>query len=72
MARTILFICTGNTCRSPMAEGLFSNLIEKNEADLNVKSAGVGAQDGQPPSGNAIRAMQDLDIDISPLLFILF
>lgn len=66
MARTILFICTGNICRSPMAEGLFRNLIEKNEADLNVKSAGVGAQDGQPPSGNAIRAMQDLDIDISP------
>ncbi|MBT3840719.1 MAG: ribose 5-phosphate isomerase B, partial [Verrucomicrobia bacterium] len=66
MDRTILFICTGNICRSPMAEGLFSNLIEKNEADLNVKSAGVGAQDGQPPSGNAIRAMQDLDIDISP------
>ena len=66
MARTILFICTGNTCRSPMAEGLFRNLIEKNEADLNVKSAGVGAQDGQPPSGNSIRAMQDLDIDISP------
>ncbi|GIT05720.1 MAG: hypothetical protein CM1200mP29_11310 [Verrucomicrobiota bacterium] len=29
-------------------------------------SAGVGAQNGQPPSENAIRAMQDLDIDISP------
>ncbi len=66
MARTILFICTGNVCRSPMAEGLFRCLIEENEADLIVKSAGVGALDGQPPSGKAIRAMQDLDIDISP------
>ena len=48
-----------------MAEGLFRNLIEQNKADLVVKSAGVGAQNGQPPSENAIQAMQDLDIDIS-------
>jgi RpiB/LacA/LacB family sugar-phosphate isomerase len=66
MAHTILFICTGNVCRSPMAEGLFKNLVDQNKADLIVKSAGVGAQDGQPPSENAIRAMQDLEIDISP------
>ena len=46
MARTILFICTGNVCRSPMAEGLFRCLIEENKADLIVKSAGVGAEDG--------------------------
>jgi RpiB/LacA/LacB family sugar-phosphate isomerase len=49
-----------------MAEGLFKNLVDQNKADLIVKSAGVGAQNGQPPSENAIRAMQDLDIDISP------
>ena len=66
MQHTILFICTGNVCRSPMAEGLFKNLVDQNKADLIVKSAGVGAQNGQPPSENAIRAMQDLDIDISP------
>ena len=66
MAHTILFICTGNVCRSPMAEGLFNNLVDQNKADLIVKSAGVGAQNGQPPSENAIRAMQDLEIDISP------
>ncbi len=65
MARTILFICTGNVCRSPMAEGLFRDLVETNQADLTVKSAGVGAQNGQPPSENAVRAMQDIDIDIS-------
>ncbi len=66
MQHTILFICTGNVCRSPMAEGLFKNLVDQNKADLIVISAGVGAQNGQPPSENAIRAMQDLDIDISP------
>ena len=64
MQHTILFICTGNVCRSPMAEGLFKNLVDQNKADLIVISAGVGAQNGQPPSENAIRAMQDLDIDI--------
>jgi RpiB/LacA/LacB family sugar-phosphate isomerase len=66
MANTILFICTGNICRSPMAEGLFRHLVEQHKADLIVKSAGVGAQNGQSPSENAIRAMQDLEIDISP------
>ena len=66
MQHTILFICTGNVCRSPMAEGLFKNLVDQNKADLIVISAGVGAQNGQPPSENAIRALQDLDIDISP------
>ena len=66
MQHTILFICTGNVCRSPMAEGLFKNLVDQNKADLIVKSAGVGAQNGHQPSENAIRAMQDLDIDISP------
>jgi len=65
MANTILFICTGNICRSPMAEGLFRHLVEQHKADLIVKSAGVSAQNGQPPSENAIRAMQDLEIDIS-------
>ena len=65
MGHTVLFICTGNVCRSPMAEGLFRDLVEKNDADFNVKSAGVGAQDGQPPSENSVRAMQDLGIDIT-------
>ena len=48
-----------------MAEGLFRDLVEKNDADFAVKSAGVGAQDGQPPSENSVRAMQDLGIDIT-------
>ena len=65
MGHFVLFICTGNVCRSPMAEGLFGDLVEKNDADFAVKSAGVGAQDGQPPSENSVRAMQDLGIDIT-------
>ena len=65
MGHTVLFICSGYVCRSPMAEGLFRDLVEKNDADFAVKSAGVGAQDGQPPSENSVRAMQDLGIDIT-------
>ncbi|MEO8427917.1 MAG: hypothetical protein ABI651_12480, partial [Verrucomicrobiota bacterium] len=47
--KTILFVCTGNICRSPMAEGLFRNTL-KGRGAYRVLSAGVGAVDGQPPS----------------------
>src|ERR1043165_7438254 len=62
--KTILFVCTGNICRSPMAEGLFRHAI-KGRNDYRVISAGVGAIDGQPPSVHAVRALADLGIDIS-------
>ena len=62
--KTILFVCTGNICRSPMAEGLFRHAAAGRN-DLRVFSAGVGAIDGHPPSGHAIRALKELGIDIS-------
>ncbi|MBM3836762.1 MAG: ribose 5-phosphate isomerase B [Verrucomicrobia bacterium] len=62
--KTILFVCTGNVCRSPMAEGLFRHAM-KGSGDYRVVSAGVGAVDGQPPSPNAVRALRELGIDIS-------
>jgi RpiB/LacA/LacB family sugar-phosphate isomerase len=62
--KTILFVCTGNTCRSPMAEGLFRHAV-KDRGDYRVVSAGVGAIDGQALSANAVRAMRELGIDIS-------
>ena len=46
--KTILFICTGNVCRSPMAEALFRRATE-GRGDFRVLSAGLGAVDGQPP-----------------------
>ena len=62
--KTILFVCTGNICRSPMAEGLFRNAV-KGRGDFRVISAGVGAVDGLPPSGYATEALKELGIDIS-------
>jgi glycine hydroxymethyltransferase len=62
--KTILFVCTGNICRSPMAEGLFRHAT-KGRHEFRVLSAGVGAVDGLPPSEYAVRALRELGIDIS-------
>ena len=48
-----------------MAEGLFQDLIKKNNVKFIVKSAGVGAQAGLPPSENSVLAMNDIGIDIT-------
>lgn len=57
----ILFICTGNTCRSPMAEGY---LESKNLPDLVIESRGISAN-GDPVSENSRKAMEEMGIDIS-------
>src|ERR1041384_4652210 len=62
--KTVLFVCTGNICRSPMAEGLFRYVV-RGRNDYRVLSAGVGAVDGQPASEYAIRALRQIGIDIS-------
>ena len=62
----ILVICTGNTCRSPMAEGILKSLIkEKGYENIKVSSMGLGAFDGQSPTSNAVEAMKEIGIDIS-------
>ena len=60
----VLFVCTGNTCRSPMAEAY---LDSKNIDNLCVKSKGISA-DGSPVSENSVKAMADIGIDISGLV----
>lgn len=62
--KTILFICTGNVCRSPMAEGIFRHAIQ-GRGNYRVMSAGLGAMDGQPPSAHAVDAVKELGIDIA-------
>lgn len=62
----ILFVCTGNTCRSPMAEGGLRVLLEGKKADnIEVFSAGTGAIPGCPATLYAIEASKTWDADIS-------
>ena len=61
---TILFVCTGNVCRSPMAEGILRHATQS-RGDYRVLSAGLGAIEGQPPSPYAVQAVRELGIDIS-------
>ena len=62
--KTILFVCTGNVCRSPMAEALFRRAAS-GRGDFRVLSAGLGAMDGQPPTPHSVAAMRELGMDIS-------
>ncbi len=60
----ILFVCTGNTCRSPMAAALLKAKCDKDD-DLQVLSGAINTTAGMPASANAVAAMQELGIDIS-------
>lgn len=58
----IVFVCTGNSCRSPMAEGLLKSLAGER---FNVTSAGISAYNPHGASDNAVSAMDEMGIDIS-------
>jgi len=64
--KNVLFVCTGNICRSPIAEGLFRRLTG-NRKDIEVASAGVQAVRGQPPSLYAVEVCAAEGTDISGL-----
>ncbi|WP_405104861.1 low molecular weight protein arginine phosphatase [Paenibacillus sp. FSL K6-1217] len=55
----ILFVCTGNTCRSPMAEGLLRKLAKERGIHVEVRSAGVSAVPGTSISRHAAGILQD-------------
>ena len=62
----ILFVCTGNTCRSPLAEGLARKVIvERALGDVDVASAGTSAWDGAPASDGALLVGMERNLDLS-------
>ena len=60
----ILFVCTGNTCRSPMAQALFEEKAKKKGLDIVVKSAGIYALDGESASKGAMESLKLEGINI--------
>ncbi len=65
MDRRVLFVCTGNVCRSPMAEYIFRNLMARDD-EWESGSAGTAAWDGQPASDYAVSALAEWNIDLTP------
>lgn len=60
----LLFVCTGNTCRSPMAAALMNKIAKENDMDVCATSAGIFAQSGSGASENAIKAMRFYGLSI--------
>ncbi|WP_456155311.1 low molecular weight protein arginine phosphatase [Veillonella sp.] len=60
----ILYVCTGNTCRSPMAEGITRALAKEQGLEVNAISAGLFAAYGAKPTEQAVIAIQSI-ADIS-------
>src|ERR1700674_4757331 len=67
-AATVLFVCTGNICRSPIAEAVFRTLVEREQlsSQITIDSAGThGHQTGERPDLRAIRAARLRGYDLS-------
>ncbi len=69
--RTILFVCTGNTCRSPMAQSIATHIAAQSPRSIGgvptvFTSAGTAASEGEPPSSDNIAALHALGVESLP------
>ena len=68
MAVSVLFVCLGNICRSPLAEGIFRQLVDARgrSADFRIDSAGTGSwHAGEPPHPKSREVAADNGVDLS-------
>jgi protein arginine phosphatase len=65
MSHDVLFVCTGNICRSPMAEALFAAKAKRMGDSFTVHSAGTWALEGSPASSNAMVVMANRGLDLN-------
>jgi protein-tyrosine-phosphatase len=63
--RRVLFVCTGNICRSPLAEALFRRVAQNRGLPIDAASAGTGAWEGAPASEGALLIGLEHDLDLS-------
>lgn len=63
---SIIFVCLGNICRSPIAEGVAKRLIKEQQLNIQIQSAGTGDWHiGEAPCENSIKVAKQHGIDIS-------
>lgn len=63
--RSILFLCTGNTCRSPLAEVFLKKLLKENAlGGIEIASAGLSALPGSPPSFHSLRVARENSLSL--------
>lgn len=60
----IMFVCTGNICRSAMAEAICRKMAEKKNKEVEIYSCGITAYTGDWSTENAIEVMEEIGIDL--------
>ena len=64
--RTMLFVCTANICRSPMAEAIFNALAEDAGSSYRARSAGLAAPEGASAASRAAQTLAEIGVSMDP------
>lgn len=63
--KRIIFVCTGNTCRSPMAEIIAKDIFKRRKINIDVMSRGIAVYFPSEASENSIKALEKYNLDLS-------